>query len=65
MKDLLGNLDRMEAISKGEHPDFGALGKMGMIVRGILNKKLAEGLRFTTQENRWLTDHYNISSRIT
>ena len=23
------------------------------------NKKLAEGLRFTTQENRWLTDHYN------
>ena len=58
MKHFLGNLD-VEAISKGEHPDFGALGKMGMIVRGILNKKLAEGLRFTTQENRWLTDHYN------
>ena len=30
---------------------------MGMM-RGILNKKLAEGLRFT-KENRWLTDHYN------
>ena len=57
MKHFLGNLD-VEAISKGEHPDFSALGKLGMIIRGALNKKLADGLRFTTQQNRWLTEHY-------
>lgn len=57
MKHFLGNLD-VEAISKGEHPDFTTLGKLGMIIRGALNKKLAEGLKFTTQQNRRLTDHY-------
>ena len=57
MKHFLGNLD-VEAISKGEHPDFSALGKIGMIIRGALNKKLANGLRFTTQQNRKLTEHY-------
>ena len=57
MKHFLGNLD-VEAISKGEHPDFSALGKLGMIIRGALNKTLAEGLRFTTKQNKWLTEHY-------
>ena len=57
MKHFLGNLD-VEAISKGEHPDFSALSKIGMMIRGALNKKLAEGLRFTTQVNSWLTKHY-------
>ena len=57
MKHFLGNLD-VEAISKGEHPDFGGLAKIGMIIRGALNKKLAEGLRFTTKMNSWLTKHY-------
>ena len=57
MKHFLGNLD-VEAISKGEHPDFSNLGKLSMIIRGALNKKLADGLRFTTQQNRQLTDHY-------
>lgn len=57
MKHFLGNLD-VEAISKGEHPDFGALGKLGMLIRGALNKKLAEGLRFTTNQNKKLTAHY-------
>ena len=57
MKHFLGNLD-VEAISKGEHPDFGGLGKLSMIIRGALNKKLAEGLRFTTQQNKILTQHY-------
>ncbi len=57
MKHFLGNLS-VEAISKGEHPDFSYLGKLGMIVRGALNKKLAQGLRFTTKQNRALTDHY-------
>ncbi len=57
MKHFLGNLD-VESISKGEHPDFGSLGKLGMIIRGALNKTLAEGLRFTTRQNKWLTEHY-------
>ncbi len=57
MKHFLGNLD-VEAISKGEHPDFNGLGKLGMIIRGALNKKLANGLKYTTQQNKWLTDHY-------
>ena len=57
MKHFLGNLD-VEAISKGEHPDFGGLGKLGMIIRGALNKTLASGLKYTTQQNKWLTEHY-------
>ena len=57
MKHFLGNLD-VEAISKGEHPDFSGLTKLGMLIRGALNKKLAEGLRFTTKVNTWLTQHY-------
>ncbi len=57
MKHFMGNLD-VEAISKGEHPDFSMIGKMGMIIRGALNKKLADGLRYTTGQNKWLTEHY-------
>ena len=44
MKHFLGNLD-VESISKGEHPDFSGLGKIGMIIRGIMNKTVAEGLK--------------------
>ncbi len=29
-----------------------------MMIRGALNKKLAEGLRFTAQQNKALTEHY-------
>ena len=57
MKHFLGNLD-VESISKGEHPDFSGLGKIGMIIRGAMNKTVADGLRFTSAENRWLVDHY-------
>jgi len=57
MKHFLGDLD-VEAISKGEHPDFSMVGKLGMIIRGALNKTLAEGLKFTTKQNKWLTQHY-------
>ncbi|MDE1766503.1 MAG: NAD(P)/FAD-dependent oxidoreductase [Thaumarchaeota archaeon] len=57
MKHFLSKMD-VEAISKGEHPDFGTVGKLGMMIRGALNKKLADGLRFTAQQNKILTDHY-------
>ena len=43
MKHFLGNMD-VEAISKGEHPDFSNVTKLGMMIRGALNKKLADGL---------------------
>ena len=58
MKHFLSKMD-VEAISKGEHPDFGTVGKLGMIIRGALNKKLADGLRFTAQQNKALTEHYH------
>lgn len=58
MKHFLGNLD-VESISKGEHPDFSGLGKIGMIIRGAMNRTVADGLRFTSKENQWLVEHYN------
>ncbi|MEK9682376.1 MAG: NAD(P)/FAD-dependent oxidoreductase [Nitrosopumilus sp.] len=58
MKHFLGNMD-VESISKGEHPDFSGLGKLGMIIRGAMNKTVADGLRYTSKENQWLVEHYN------
>jgi flavin-dependent dehydrogenase len=58
MKHFLGKLDA-ESISKGEHPDFSGLGKVGMIIRGAMNKTVADGLRYTSKENQWLVEHYN------
>ena len=57
MKHFLGNLD-VEAISKGEHPDFSGLAKISTLIRGALNKKVAAGLRFTSNQNKILTEHY-------
>jgi hypothetical protein len=58
MKHFLGNMD-VESISKGEHPDFTGLGKVGMIIRGVLNQTVAKGLKYTSTENQWLVEHYN------
>ena len=58
MKHFLGNLD-VEAISKGEHPDFTGLGKIGMIIRGAMNMTVANGLKYTSGQNQWLVEHYN------
>ena len=49
MKHFLGNMD-VESISKGEHPDFSGLGKVGMIIRGALNQTVAKGLKYTSTE---------------
>jgi len=57
MKHFLSKMD-VEAISRGEHPDFGTVGKISMMIHGALNKKLAESLRFTAQQNKILTMHY-------
>lgn len=58
MKHFLGSLD-VEAISKGEHPDFSGLGKIGIIIKAAMNRTVAEGLRYTSSENKWLVEHYN------
>lgn len=58
MKHFLGNLD-VESISKGEHPDFSGLGKVGMMIRGLMNRTVADGLRYTSAQNQWLVSHYN------
>ncbi len=57
MKHFLGNLD-VESISKGEHPDFSGLGKIGMIIRGVMNQTVAKALRYTSEQNEWLVEHY-------
>lgn len=57
MKHFLGNLD-VESISKGEHPDFSGLGKFGMIIRGVMNKTVAKALKYTSEQNQWLVEHY-------
>ena len=57
MKHFLGNMD-VESISKGEHPDFSGLGRLGMIIRGAMNKTVADGLKYTSKENQWLVSHY-------
>ncbi|MCH8915376.1 MAG: NAD(P)/FAD-dependent oxidoreductase [Thaumarchaeota archaeon] len=58
MKHFLGNMD-VESISKGEHPDFSGLGRIGMMIRGVMNKTVAKALRYTSEQNQWLVEHYN------
>jgi digeranylgeranylglycerophospholipid reductase len=57
MKHFLSKLD-VEKISVGEHPEFSTVDKLGMFIRGALNKKLAENLNFTAKMNQKLVEHY-------
>lgn len=57
MKYFLSKFD-IEKITGGEHPEFGKLDKLGMLIRGALNKTLAEDLKFTSQLNKRLVEHY-------
>lgn len=57
MKHFLSKMD-VDKITKGEHPEFGAIDKLGMIIRGALNKELAEGLKYCASMNRKLVKHY-------
>jgi digeranylgeranylglycerophospholipid reductase len=58
MKHFLSKMD-IEKITQGEHPEFSTVDKLGMIIRGAMNKKLAEDLRYCARINRLLTDHYH------
>ncbi len=57
MKHFLGKMD-IDNITKGEHPEFGTVEKLGMIIRGAMNKKLAEDLKYCASINKVLVDHY-------
>jgi digeranylgeranylglycerophospholipid reductase len=58
MKHFLSKMD-VDKITQGEHPEFSTVDKLGMIIRGAMNKKLAEDLRYCATVNRILTDHYH------
>ena len=57
MKHFLSKMD-IDKITGGEHPEFNTLDKLGMMIRGALNKKLAEDLRYTANMNKKLVEHY-------
>jgi digeranylgeranylglycerophospholipid reductase len=57
MKHFLSKVD-VEKISVGEHPEFSTVDKLGIFIRGALNKKLAENLNFTAKLNQKLVEHY-------
>lgn len=57
MKHFLSKMD-IDKITKGEHPAFSTVDKLGMMIRGAMNKKLAEDLKYTASIDRVLVDHY-------
>jgi digeranylgeranylglycerophospholipid reductase len=57
MKHFLSKMD-VDSITKGEHPEFSTVDKLGMMIRGAMNKKLAEDLRYCANINKVLVDHY-------
>ncbi|HSA74911.1 MAG TPA: NAD(P)/FAD-dependent oxidoreductase [Candidatus Nitrosocosmicus sp.] len=57
MKHFLSKMD-IDKITNGEHPEFSSVSKIGMMIRGALNKELAEDLKFTSKMNEHLVKHY-------
>ena len=57
MKHFLSKMD-IDKITKGEHPEFSTVDKLGMVIRGAMNKKLADDLKYCASVNKALTDHY-------
>jgi len=57
MRHFLSKMD-IDKITKGEHPEFSTVDKLGMIIRGVVNKKLAEDLKYCASVNKVMVDHY-------
>lgn len=57
MKHFLSKMD-IDKITNGEHPEFSTVDKLSMMIRGAMNKKLAEDLKYTASVNKVLVDHY-------
>jgi len=58
MKHFLSKLD-IEKITVGEHPEFNTVDKLSLLIRGAMNKKLADNLKYTASMNKKLVEHYN------
>ena len=58
MKHFLSKMD-IDKITNGEHPQFSSVDKLGMVIRGTVNNRLADGLKFTANMNEKLVDLYN------
>src|SRR2546428_9948539 len=58
MRHFLSKMD-IDKITKGEHPEFSTVDRLGMIIRGVMNKKLAEDLKYCATINKVLVDHYH------
>ena len=48
----------MKLLAKENIQIFQGLSKLGMIIRGAMNKTVASGLKYTSEQNQWLVDHY-------
>jgi digeranylgeranylglycerophospholipid reductase len=57
MKHFLSKMD-IDKITNGEHPQFSSVDKLGMVIRGAVNKRLADGLKFTANMNEKLVNLY-------
>ena len=58
MKNFLSKFD-IEKIAQGEHPEFSTVDKLGMLIKSALNKNLAGDLKYTSQMNKKLVEHYH------
>jgi digeranylgeranylglycerophospholipid reductase len=58
MKHFLSKMD-IDKITNGEHPQFTSLDKLDMIIRGAMNRRLADDLKFTASMNEKLVEHYH------
>ena len=57
MKHFLSKMD-IDKITNGEHPQFSNVDKLAMVIRGAVNKRLADNLKFTASMNEKLVDLY-------
>jgi digeranylgeranylglycerophospholipid reductase len=57
MKHFLSKMD-IDKITNGEHPQFSNVDKLAMVIRGAVNKRLADSLKFTANMNEKLVDLY-------
>ena len=57
MKHFISKFD-VDKITNGEHPEFGLVGKMGLVFASVMNQKLAASLKRTAEVNRSLVKHY-------
>ena len=58
MKHFLSKMD-VEKITNGEHPEFSAVDKLSMFIKGVVNRTLAEHLSHTSKMNEKLVSHYH------